>query len=1040
MKTKFNGILTLLLAFVVQLSFAQEKTISGTIVDDTNLPLTGATVLIKGTTTGASADFDGNYSISANTGDVLVFSYVGYANQEITVGASNTINVTLMPDNSLDEIVVTALGVKRKKDEVTTAQQVVKADKINEAVNPNAVQALTGKVSGLQINTNTTGVDGGNTSITLRGATSISGNSEALVVIDNVISSASVLQTIDPKTIESINVIKGPNGAALYGSLGGNGVLMVTTKKGTKGADKFNATLSSSITLEEIAFLPEMQNRYGKGYWGEIDAFDQGSWGPEYDGSMQAIGTPYPTVTDWRYSTYEHREDNMKDFFNTGVTYQNSVTVSGGNVNEGYANLTLSKRDSEGVIPNDKYIRDFVSLSSGKKIGRLTVSGIARYTSERQNTTSAYNIDSSTDLSNERNVYQQLAQLPGNVDITQFSSGNNDDHWTIFGDSPYWILNNSRRISRTNRFDLTGELNYEINKNIGVILRSNLRNTDSNYIDYLNEYEQTNSVTGDDRNLQSNLEVYMNTSRQLRTDLITTFNYDLTEDLNLDALVGYHMSDYRFRSLRNFGTDLTIPGWYDVDNISSLITPFETKLRERTQAVYAQASLGFKNYLFLNLTARQEWSSVLKTKNRGINELGFFYPSAGISFVPTKAFPSLSGKVLHKLKLSGGIVKVGNVSAIDPHDVSETGSQAGGFPFQGLNSFVLSASTSDQNIEPEFVNTAEFNANIEFLKRGGKPRLTLDVATSFGKTSNQILNTSSSSTAGVTSALVNVGETKSTAMEIDLGFTPIKTDNFEFSGNIGYSTYKVDVTKVTDLSDRIQLRGLGTAGLWAIEGEELGLIQGTAYERDDQGRVILDADGTPQIATGIQVLGKSTPDYILNFGVEFKYKGVKLSATADYRTGHHFYSNIYNNLTTFGRSVITAENGRGNFIFPNSTVEGSGVTNTTVLTGPGYGSSNEYQNYQTYINENFVNVDENFVLDATAFKLREVSLSYDLPNKLFKKSFVNGINVGLSGRNLLTVLPKENRGYNDPEIGAGLGNYSQTPPTRFYSMSVNLKF
>ncbi|MGB1269370.1 MAG: SusC/RagA family TonB-linked outer membrane protein [Flavobacteriaceae bacterium] len=1040
MKKKINGILTLVLVFVVQLSFAQEKSISGTVVDETNLPLPGATVIIKGTATGASTDFDGKYNINVNSGDILVFSYVGYADQEASVGIDNTINISLVPDNTLEEVVVTALGIKRKPDEVTTATQVVKGDKINEGANPNAVQALAGKVSGLQVNTSSTGVSGGNTSIVLRGVKSISGGSEALVVIDNVISSSTVLETLDPKTIESINVLKGANGAALYGNRGGNGVVIVTTKKGSKGTDKFTVDLNSTISIEEIAFLPQMQNRYGKGYWGEIDSFDQGSWGPEYDGSTQVVGTPYPTVTDWRYNTYEHIDDNMKPFFNTGTTYQNSVTISGGNVNNGYANLTLSKRESEGVIPDDVYKRDFLSLNSGKKLGKLTVSGIARYTSTRSNTVSAYNTDSSTDLSDERNVYQQLAQLPGNVDITQFSSGSNDDHWTVFGDSPYWVLKNSRLASRTNIFDLTGELSYEINKNIGLTLRSNLRNTDNNYTDYLNEYTETNSVTGDARDRQSNLEIQLSTARTLTTDFISTFDYDLTENISLSALAGANISETQSRLLNNFGTDLTIPGWYDIDNISSIVTANETKSKRRTQGIFAQALFGYKDYLFANLTGRQDYTSVLNTKGRKLKDLGFFYPSVGVSFIPTKAFPNLSGQVLHKLKISGGIVKVGNASAIGAHRLSETGVQAGGFPFAGLNSFVLPAATADQTIEPEFVNTTEFNVNMEFLKRKGIPRLTLDLATSFTKNTNQILNTSVSSTTGVTNALINIGETKSNALELDLGFTPIKTKDFEFNGSVSYSTYKTEVVKVTDLSDRIQLRGLGSVGTWAVEGEEFPLIQGTAYERDDQGRVVLDSGGLPKIAPGIKTLGKVTPDYILNFGAEFKYKNLKLSATADYRTGHQFYSNIYNNLTTFGRSVITAENGRGHFIYPNSTVEGSGVTNTTVLTGPSFGSGNPYQDYQEFINQNFVEADENFVLDATAFKLREVSLTYDLPSKLLNKSFINGVNIGISGRNLLTVLPKENRGYNDPEIGTGLGNYSQTPPTRTYSMSVNLKF
>ncbi|MFD0860795.1 SusC/RagA family TonB-linked outer membrane protein [Sungkyunkwania multivorans] len=1039
MKKTFRRILTLLIVFMTQLALAQEKTVTGTVSDESGVPLPGANVIIQGTSTGTTTDFDGNYAIQVNQGQTLEFSYVGYATQAIPVGSNNAINVSLAPDNQLEEVIVTAVGIKRKPDEITTAYESLKSDEITAANNPDAVQALAGKVSGLQINTTGAGVTP-NTQILLRGTKSLTGDNEALIVIDNVISTATVFANLDPEVIESVNVLKGPNGAALYGSRGGNGVIIVNTKKGNNARGKVTVGITSSVTFEDIAFLPELQDRYGKGYWGEIDAFDQGSWGPEYDGSTQPVGLPFPTFNDFRTYTYEFIEDNIDPFFNTGITTQNTITVSGGD-NEGYFTLSGNKRDTEGVLPGDKYVKDFFTLNGGKTFGKLAVSGIARFTKEKQNTVSAYDNDS--DQVDERNVYQQLLQVPSDIVIEDFSSGDNGDHWTAFGDSPYWVLNNSRFNLRRTITDLSGEISYQFSDNISSVLRGNVVNSDSDFIDYLNAYTAPFTITGDGRNIQSNLEIQTARSERYYIDLINNFNYTLTDNIELKSLIGFNFTEARSFVQNTFGSQLTVPGLYVSSNISSGINIQDRRTAQRSNSIFANVDLSYKDFLFLNLTARNEWNSLLQSSSTGsTGDIGIFYPSAGVSFIPTKAFPEMKGKFLHKAKLSGSYVQVGNLGALDPHDLFDVGIQANGFPYSitGLNSFVAPATTSSATLEPEFVTTIEANLNLELLNLNGYPRITLDGSASFYTNDNQILGTSVSSSTGVNTAILNVGETETKAFEVDLGLTPLRNENFNWNINLGYSTAQTTVNKVTDQSSSLLTRG-GVPGIYAIEGQEFPLIQGTFYERDDQGRVVLDADGSPRVGSGIKVLGQVNPDYILNFATQFSYKGFTFSATADYRTGHSFYSNIYNNLTGQGRSFVTAENGRGHFIFPNSTVAGSGVTNTTLLTGPSYGGPSEYAEYQSFIQSpDFLGVDENFIVDATAFKLREVSIGYSIPSKFLDKTVFQAISFGISGRNLLIVLPKENRGYNDPEFGTGIGNFGATPPTRFYAMNVNLTF
>ncbi|MFT4781156.1 MAG: TonB-linked SusC/RagA family outer membrane protein [Psychroserpens sp.] len=1024
MKTKFSILLTLLLVFTVHLGNAQEKSISGTVSDQSTIPLPGVNIVIKGTSTGTQTNFDGVYTINSKPGDILVFTYVGLKTQEIKVGELNTINVTMLEDaDSLDEVIVTAVGIKRKPDEITTAYQNLKAEELTSANNPDVVQSLAGKVSGLQINTTNTGVNP-STSIRLRGTRSLSGSNSALVVIDNVISSATILSDLDPEIIESINIIKGPNGAALYGSRGGNGVIIVTTKKGTKNKGKLNITYTSTVTLEEIAFLPQLQDRYGKGYWGEIDAFDQGSWGPEYDGSVQPVGLPYPTVNDFRNTTYEFKKDNMKDFFNTGTALQNTITLAGGD-SEGFYSLTANRRTTDGIIPDDKYKKDFFALSTGKTFGKFSMSANVRFTSEDQNVSNG--------------VYGQLAQLPSDINVTDFDSGSNSDHWTAFGDSPYWVRDNQRTVSENMRSDLSAELSYQFNDNISAVLRSNVVTNSGKGFSYVNDYVAEYTVTGDSRDIQSSLSVNSNNSRTLYTDLIANFNYELTEDIGLKSLIGFNSTESSGFSQTTSGDILTLPGLYTVENISSGISVSDFSSKRRQQGVFANIDLSYKNYLYLNLTGRQEWDSRLQSTGRDIGDIGFFYYSVGASFIPTKAFPEIKSDFLHKMKVSGGYVKTANISALGSHDLFDTGFRPAAFPYSGgVNSFIIPSTTFDNAIEPEFINTFEANLNLELLKRGGIPRITLDGSYSYYTNDNQILSASVSSATSVFSAGINVGETQTNAYEVDLGLTPIKTDDFRWNLNFSYASQRTIATKITDDADQL---GSGSPGIYAIQGEQFPLIQGTAYERDEDGRVVLNPDGSPRTASGLKVLGRATPDYILNFGTEFTYKGFRLSAVADFRTGHVFYSNIYNNLTGQGRSFITAENGRGYFIFPNSTVLGSGTNNTTVLTGSSYGGPSSYAQYQSFVqSDDFTGVDENFILDATAFKLREVALSYSLPSKALENTFIQGLSIGVSGRNLIVLLPKENRGYNDPEIGSGIGGYGQTPPTKFYSMNVKFNF
>ncbi|GAA4812238.1 SusC/RagA family TonB-linked outer membrane protein [Litoribaculum gwangyangense] len=1038
MKTKFTRILILFMVFVVQLSFAQQKTVTGTVTETSGMPLPGASVIIKGTSTGTSTDFDGKFTIDAKIGQFLVFSYVGYSTQEVEI-TSTLLNVVLNEDaESLDEVVVTAIGIKRKPDEITTANQVVKSEELNQASNPDAVQALAGKVSGLQINTTSAGLTP-NTQITLRGNRSISGNNAALIVIDNIVSSAEVLSTLDPNTIESMNVIKGANGAALYGELGAAGVIIVTTKKGVKSLDKFSVNVISSATVEEIAYLPETQDRFGQGWGGNIESVDQGSWGVPYNGILIPIGTP-DSEGNFRYFPYSHIEDNILPFFNKGINLQNSVSISGGNLDSGYITLSFLNQSLKGIIPDSRLTKNNFSLTTGKKLGKFSVQGIARYTSQKTNDVNSIDVDNKNEDNTYPGIsmYQRLMNTAGNIPVQAFSSGDNNDHWTIYEDSPYWTLKNDRRYGNRSILDLSAEFMYEINENINTVLRSSIRSTQNNDEINRNGFQDTFFYVGGDRSIRSFYQIDNNDERFIYTDFLVNFDYNLNENITFKSNVGVNLTDRKFTREVNGGFDLAIPGLFQLSNITSLPDYWEENRRSRTQSMFAQLDFGYKDYLFLNITGRNDWNSVLPEANRT-----FFYPSVGVAFIPTKAIEGLKSDILHKAKLSASYVKTGNATALSPQQVPTVGLVDTFYPDSGLVSLIGQGSVVDQNVKNEFINSFEVNANLEFLNIQ-VPRITLDVSASISKNSDQILNISSSSATGFTNSLINVGETKSKSLEIDLGFTPIKTQDLELSGRVGFSTFNTKVEQVTDQSNRVEVANLGgTIGAYAVKGQEFPQLLGTAYERDDQGRVVVDSNGNPLINSELQVLGQATPDFILNFALNLNYKGIRLAAVADYRTGHQFYSGIKNQLSGQGRTYETTFNDRQPFIFPNSTVEGSGVNNTTVLTAAGSSGNDQAlgEAYGYYTGDHNT-IDENFVVDATAFKLREVSLSYDLPAKFIQQLKLSRFNIGVSGRNLLTILPRSNFDYNDPEFAGryGLAGYGITPPTRYYALNVNLSF
>ena len=1030
MKTKFSGILTLLLAFVVQLSFAQGKTISGTISDGDNLPLPGVNVVVKGTSNGTTTDFDGNYSISANSGDVLTFSYVGNT-VEKTVGAENNISFTML-ENQLEEVVITALGIKRKKDEITTVYQEVKTEELVKANNPSVVNSLAGKVSGLTITQSTSGVNGVSR-IVLRGNRSISGNNDALIVIDGAISTTGILNAIDPNQIETVNVIKGAAGSALYGSQGSNGVIVVTTKTTTKG-EKMTVQVNTSLDFETVAFVPEKQTRYGQG-WDlgngfENVIYENGGWGPEFDGQVVPVGLPQADGT-FITAPYESRgADHMKEFFQTGLTKQNSISVSSGGA-DGYVTLGARNVNTEFIVKDDKRKRNTFTLRAGKTAGNWTAGGNIVYTNttvERHN----------------GNLYTQLLQSATNIPIEQFANSGNEGHWNAYFTNPYWNLENQRSKGENNNISLQGELGYKVNDNISFKLLSNARIFEGNSLSFQNAYDEPQNIvsdTGANRSVISSFSFQNFRFNTYYTDFFVNLDYDLTEDVSFGGNIGLNNQYFKDSRATVGGQDLTVPGIYTSANLNNGVDDAfsgDDRNNSATISAFANLDFGYKDFLFLTLTARNDWLSTLDVSNQS-----FLYPSASVSFLPTKAFDGMKSDVLNYMKITAAYVETGNANQVNAYDVQQLVNQGVGFPFNGQNSFAVDRTITDPLIEPEFLETLEVGINLGLFK----DRVTLDASYSKFSGTDNITNVGTSASTGIDRARLNVAKTEGSALEFDLGVKVIKTENINWNVNVGYSTTQNEVISVTDQSDQVSLGGFtGFAEVFAIKGEQFPIIQTNYYERDPQGRVLIDpTSGNPIEASGLKIAGRTTPEHIVNLNTSFNYKNWSLQATMDYRTGHVFYSDTKSNLTWSGHAVETAQGGRGQFIFPNSAIETSpGVyeANTNVPSaGPSAGA---YINFFGL----YRGVGENHVLDATAFRVRELSLSYDLNKEYLENTFISGLRISATARNPFIVLPAENRGYNDPESNfATTGNSAgitvqgtNYPPTKTFGIGLNLTF
>ncbi|WP_088390163.1 SusC/RagA family TonB-linked outer membrane protein [Flavobacterium davisii] len=1041
MRSKFKWIYTLLIVLTVQFSFAQEKTITG-VVTDASGPLPGVNVLVKGTQRGASTGFDGKYNIKAKEGETLIFSFMGMKEISKVIGTSAVMNTVMQNDSKvLADVVVTAVGITKKNDAITTSNQVVKAKELTQAANPNVVQSLIGKVSGLQINTTSNGVNS-TTRIVSRGNRSITGNNQMLVVIDNVISSAQFLQQLPPDLIDSANIIKGAQGSALYGELGSNGVIIVTTKKGSK-SEKMTVSVNSAIDFESVNYLPQVQDKYGQGWDGHFYKDENGSWGELFDGSIKPVGQTQHDGTQFT-TNYSFKKENIRQFFKTGTILQNGISLNVGG-DKSYAAFTYGRQNTDFMIDGDKLTRNTFMFKGGKSFGKFKIEGNFNYINQNTEQTSPL-------------IYESLLQTAGNIPVEMFKNSTNDEHWTIYYRSPYWRLKNERFNDKVNTLNSILSLNYEFSKNFNINYAANIRNTSTDSMSFRNAFVGNDSyIDGGGNNVISNYYNSKANNFSFYGDLLLNFNYDLSEALNFKANIGNNIIDNDFGIISQGGTGLITPGFYHISNVSKPDVPStldNRNVRNRKIAFFGNFDFNYEDYLFLNASIRTEKSSVLVYNH--ISRPFYTYPSAGISFVPTKAFASLKdNSILNYTKISLNFARTGNTSAVAPNSIEDYMLVANNFPFNGNLSYTTNTRPVNPEIQPEFVNSYEAALNLGLFN----DRITLGAAAYRSYTDNLITFQPLGASTGLISLQDNIGKMHTTGFEIDLGLTPIKTKSgFIWNLKTSYTTSKSIIDELKGGAKEVPITTNTVAGIFAEVGEEFPLIKGTTYQRDPQGRVIVDEKtGLPQRNSQFSKLGKSTPDFIIGLTNSFEFKGLKFTTVVDYRTGHQFYSDVKRELAWSGRLIESADFDRNiGFIYPNSVInKGTSsnpvyVENTNIYTGGVHaapnGSDNSYTNTISYYSGNYDRTGENLVLNASAFKIRELSLSYSLPEKMLKGTMLTSLRVGVNARNPFVILASDNKGYADPETssnngnGVGFANLGQYPNSRTFGGSLNLSF
>lgn len=1078
-KKLFGAIVTMLC--LAATTYAQEKTITGTVTDQTGVPLPGVNIVVEGTSNGTQTDFDGNYAINASSGQTLLFTYIGQKAERRLIEATSTINLRMQEDaQALEEVIVTALGIKREKQALGYAVAEVGSEELEERAEGDIGRILTGKASGVNI-TQQSGLSGSGTNIVIRGFNSFSQSNQPLFIVDGVPFNAdtnasgrqgsrqdfingnngsSRFLDLDPNSIESVNVLKGLAASTLYGSLGRNGVILITTKAGAGGAGtkKTEISVTSSFFFNEIASTPDYQNQYGNGFDQAFGWFFS-NWGPSFDRggvsgwgnstSFDDAGTlphPYSTASfsaafpEFQGARYNWQPyDNFGNFFRTGTVTNTSINVAGAsedgkvsyNANYGYLK-------DIGFTPGNSLNRNNFGIGGRAQLSnKFTMSGALNYARTKFISPPVALSQGNGATGGGSSVFGDLFFTPRSVDVAGLPFQNPLDGSSVYYrqnnsiQHPLWTINNSGTQQETNRVFGNMGLQYDISDNLNLIYRLGIDNYSENNLNYQNR-GGVNSNSNDIRVQSGIYETWNNTNTIWDHNIAINGDYDITEKVGTTFNLGFNGRREVFAQSGVSSDGQQVFGVLQHFNFLNQ-NEIQGSFQRNVIGLYGQIEFDYDNIFFLTLAGRNDWVSNLAKDNRAL-----FYPSASLSFVPTTAFEDLKGDALGYLKFRAGYgtsagfpdqnsdsYPVANRLSLDTQDFQDN---------TGTN--IVSNSTGltlgNPNLKPEQVSEIE----IGLESRWWDNRISLDISLFQRTTTDLIVTQPLDPSSGFFRTNTNVGEIKGEGIELDLGLNLIRSesDGFNWNTNINFTANETEVTDLGNDTDLIVYSGFGNLGNAAIQGEPLGVIYGSRVARDGSGNLVVNAAGDYVQDSQDGIIGDPNPDFVTNMINSFSYKNFSLGFQMNYTHGGDIYSSTISTL--LGRGLITETLDRENtFILPG-VQQSDGRVNDVQINNSDYFFSNV-----------LFGPSELQVYDASVIRLQEVSVAYSLPKKFLDKTPFGSLSFTVSGQNLWYDAINTPDGANfDPNVsGTGVGNgfgfdFLNGPSSKRYGLSVKATF
>ncbi|MFC5272230.1 SusC/RagA family TonB-linked outer membrane protein [Adhaeribacter terreus] len=1051
-------LMSLVLVFtLLHQAMAQDRTISGTVIDKaTNTGLPGVSVSVKGLTgVGTATDVNGGYTLSVPAGsNTLEFRFIGYKTLERTIGTESNISVTMDTDaKQLGEVVVTAMGVERQERGLGYATTSVKSEEITKGRTSSPMNALQGKVAGMNVSA-ASGSPGASTKVILRGYSSITGNNNPLYVIDGIPMNNSATNLnegtntvnrtqdfgnrandINPDDIESISILKGASATALYGSRAASGVIIITTKKG-KASEKIGVDYTTSATFSRPLRLPQTQQVFGQGWNGHFASEENGSWGPMLDGKDRLWGNI--VNNSQQIKPFSAQKDNLKDFYETGKSFINTIALSGGSEKTSFY-ASYGNVSENGVVPTDadSYKRNTLALRGSTRGNKLSISSNLNYVrKDAKAVTTGQGGEGQT-------LFQEMIQIPVDHSIVDYKDLNNpfntlDNFYTPYAQNPYWSLTQNGNDFDENRIFGGVDFSYNFTDWLTATLRGGGDVAHSVIQDWIAKGTYTpGSPNSSNTDIPGRVTERNRFSRDLDANLILTANNNINEDLRLTTLVGYNVNERYARNGTAFTNNLTIPNFYNLANSSVPVEASTATSLRRLYGIYGQADLNFRDYLFLTVVARNDWSSTLPTEDNS-----FFYPGVNGSFVFTDVFSNLKG-VMNFGKLRAAWGKTGNDAA--PYQVNSVfvpGTVGLGFgnlnfPLSGVSAYERSNQIGNLSLAPEITREFEFGGNFEFLDS----RIKSDISFYNRSTKGQILPVPIALSSGYSTLVSNLGEISNKGIELGLTVTPIRTDDFNWDIRYTFSNNRNKVEELTEGLDEITITSIYGINFVATVGEPLGVFKGPGYTYSPDGKLIVSAAGYPVPTTEKEIYGNSQPDFMMGLSNEFSYKNINFSFLFDYRKGGLMYS-YTQRLTQFvGNTTNTLYNDRLPFVIPNSVVQNADGTFSENVNPVDVGSIVDYWNPQSN-----APIEREHLFSRTYLKLREVALGYTLPADMVSKTPFAGVNISLVGRNLFLKTPKENN-IIDPEtttfgndLTGEFGEFAGGPSVRSMGATLRVTF